>query len=172
MLSGGFSMNRIINIQNKKEAVQSLLQFKNKNYVLIDVRLENVHLKRINLLVENDLFSKNDIYVNSLTLKEIMNQDIGGGSHHYHGLTPEEIVDTLANITDPYCVIKTKFSRYAIMSTNVSHFGEQLMVIIEVGSGLSNDPKANINKLITIYPKDDIDKAIENTDAKDVLYKK
>ena len=88
-----------------------------------------------------------------------------------HGwLTPEEIVDTLANITQPYCVIKTEYSRYEILATTVSHFGEPLLVIVEVGSGLGTNPKANINKLITIYPKSDIDKTIEKTDKKYVLY--
>ena len=165
-------MNKTINIQNKKEAVRSIMVFKIKNFALIDLKIENVHLKRANSLVGANIFTKNDLFVNSLTLKDIMNQEIGEGSHHFHGLSPEEIVDTLANITDPYCIIKTTFSRYAIMSTTISHYGEPLMVIIEVGAGLGSNPSANINKLITIYPKDDIDKTIKNTEAKNVLYVK
>ena len=165
-------MNKTINIQNKKEAIKALIQYKEREYVLVDIKIENVHLKRLNTLTSSNLFDKNDLYVNSISLNEIMSPDTGEGSHHHHGLTPEEIIDTLANITDPYCVIKTKYSRFAIVSTTISHFEEPLMVIIEVGAGLELKEKANINKLITIYPKSDIDKTIEHTDPRDVLYKK
>ena len=136
----------------------------------MDVKLDNVHLRQLNALTEKNVFSKNDLYVNTLTLWDLMQTGPGFDSHNYHGLTPEEIVDTLANITQPYCVIKTEYSRYEILATTVSHFGEPLLVIVEVGSGLGTNPKANINKLITIYPKSDIDKTIEKTDKKYVLY--
>ena len=61
-------MNRIINIQNKKEAVESLNDYKNKKYVLADVRFTNVHLLEINNLLFKDIFSKNDLFINTISL--------------------------------------------------------------------------------------------------------
>ena len=163
-------MNRIINIQNKKEAVESLQKFKEKKYVLVDVRFINVHLREINVLLEQDIFSKNDLFINSVSLWELM-QPLGDkGSHNYHDLTPEDIVDALSSITEPYCILKTEYSQYAILSTTLSHFDEPLMVIIEVGSGLDKNINANINKLVTMFPKSDIDRTIKNMDKRNVLY--
>ena len=93
------------------------------------------------------------------------------GGHNYHDLSPEDIVDALSSITEPYCILKTEISQYAILSTMLSHFGEPLMIIIEVGSGNVADKEANINKLITMFPKRDIDKSLEHKDPKDILYR-
>ena len=165
-------MFRIVNIQNKKEAVQLLQLFKEKKYVLVDVKFENVHLREINKLLEKDIFSKNDLYINTISLWELM-QPLGEkGGHNYHNLSPEDIVDALSSITEPYCVLKTEISQYAILSTSISHFGEPLMVIIEVGAGLDKNINANINKLVTMFPKRDIDKTLKHKDEKDILYLK
>ena len=164
-------MNKIINIQNKKEAVESLNDYKNKKYVLADVKFENVHLREVNKLLGYDIFSKNDLYINTISLWELM-QPIGDkGVHNYHDLSPEDIVDALNSITEPYCILKTEISQYAILSTTISHFGEPLMIIIEVGAGLDKNINANINKLVTMFPKRDIDKSLEHKDPKDILYR-
>ena len=163
-------MNRIINIQNKKEAVESLNDYKNKKYVLADVRFTNVHLREVNKLLEYDIFSKNDLYINTISLWELM-QPIGDkGGHNYHDLSPEDIVDALSSITEPYCILKTEISQYAILSTTISHFGEPLMIIIEVGAGLDKNINANINKLVTMFPKGDIERTIKNMNIKNLLY--
>lgn len=139
---------------------------------MADVKFENVHLKDLNTLIGQNLFSKNDLYANTISLWELM-QPIGKkGIHNYHGLTPEDIIDTLATITEPYCVIQTEITRYAIMSTSISHFGEPLMVVIEIRGGLNSNIDANINKLVTMFPKRDIDKTISSKDLKDILYVK
>ena len=163
-------MNKIINIKNKKEAIKSLTLYKEKQYVLTDIRFINVHLREINKLLESDIFDKNDLFINTISLWELM-QPIGDkGGHNYHDLSPEDIVDALSSITEPYCILKTEISQYAILSTTISHFGEPLMVIIEVGAGLDRNINANINKLITMFPKRDIDKSLEHKDQKDILY--
>ncbi len=56
------------------------------------------------------------------------------------------------------------------MSTSKSHFGEPLFVIIEVNAGLNQNINANINKLVTMFPKRDIEKTIKGKNPKDVLY--
>ena len=163
-------MFRIVNIQNKKEAVELLQLFKEKKYVLADVKFENVHLREINKLLEKNIFSKNDLYINTISLWELM-QPLGNkGGHNYHDLSPKDIVDALSSITEPYCVLKTEISQYAILSTSISHFGEPLMVIIEVGAGLDKNINANINKLVTMFPKGDIERTVKNMDIKNLLY--
>ena len=46
------------------------------------------------------------------------------------------------------------------------------MVIIEVGAGLDKNINANINKLVTMFPKGDIERTIKNMDIKNLLYLK
>ena len=146
-------MERTINIANREKAIKNLNDYKNKKYVLADVKFENVHLLRLNAYARKNLFSKNDLYINTISLWELM-QPIGDkGGHNYHDLSPEDIVDALSSITEPYCILKTEISQYAILSTTISHFGEPLMIIIEVGSGLDKNINANINKLVTMFPK-------------------
>ena len=164
-------MNRIINIQNKKEAIESLNDYKNKKYVLTDVKFENVHLLKLNAYTRKDIFSKNDLFINTISLWELM-QPLGEkGGHNYRDLSPEDIVDALSSITEPYCILKTEISQYAILSTTLSHFGEPLMIIIEVGSGNVIDKEANINKLVTMFPKRDVDKSLEHKNPKDILFR-
>ena len=164
-------MKRTINIANREKAIENLKDYKEKKYVLTDVKFLNVHLREINKLLEFDIFVKNDLFINTISLWELM-QPLGDkGGHNYHDLSPENIVDALSSITEPYCILKTEISQYAILSTTISHFGEPLMVIIEVGAGLDKNINANINKLVTMFPKRDIDKSLEHKDPKDILYK-
>ena len=163
-------MERTINIANREKAIENLKDYKEKKYVLADVRFLNVHLREINKLLEFDIFVKNDLFINTISLWELM-QPIGDkGGHNYHDLSPEDIVDALSSITEPYCILKTEISQYAILSTTLSHFGEPLMVIIEVGAGLDKNINANINKLVTMFPKGDIERTIKNMDIKNLLY--
>ena len=163
-------MERTINIANREKAIENLKEYKNKKYVLSDVRFENVHLKEVNKLLGYDIFSKNDLFINTISLWELM-QPLGEkGGHNYHDLSPEDIVDALSSITEPYCILKTEISQYAILSTTISHFGEPLMVIIEVGAGLDKNINANINKLVTMFPKGDIERTIKNMNVRNLLY--
>ena len=165
-------MNKTINIANREKAIEDLQNYKEKQYVLTDIRFINVHLREINKLLESDIFDKNDLFINTISLWELM-QPIGNkGGHNYHDLSPEDIVDALSSITEPYCILKTEISQYAILSTTISHFGEPLMVIIEVGAGLDRNINANVNKLITMFPKGDIERTIKNMDVKNLLYLK
>ena len=165
-------MQKTINIRNQEKAEAEIGKFKNRKYDSISLKLSNVHLLRINDIIRQNIFSKNDLYVNSETLWEIM-QPIGGiGSHHHHGLTPKEIVDVLNSLTNPYCVYKSENNRYAIVSVILSESGKPLMVIIEVGASLVENPKANINKFVTMYPRSNLQKVIKMMNPKDILYRK
>ena len=162
-------MNKIINIKNKK-AVDEIRRFKEKKFSMIDVKFENVHLREINKLLSFVLFEKNDLYVNSTTLWELMQPMGKTGSHNYHNLTPEDIHKALNLIVEPFCVFRVKNDRYAIIPVYISSFSEPLMVVIEKEAELINNKNANINKIVTIYPKSKIDNFLSGIDSKDILY--
>ena len=165
-------MIKTINIKSKS-ALEELTQFKEKKYTMCDVRLENVHLTRISELIGHPLFVKNDLFVNSDSLWSLMNEDeekTDNETHTHHPLTPVDILDALNNIQDPYCVFKTKNGRISIVVSCLSHYGEPLMAIIEIGVGLIDDMNANINKLITMYPYSRINKVIDKLKSNELLY--
>lgn len=99
-----------------------------------------------------------------------MQDDDGVDSHNHHGLTPEDILDALNNIIKPYCIFKSKQNRISIVLSCLSHFGEPLMAVIEIRADLIKEKNANINKLVTMYPKSDFDKMINTIDSKRLLY--
>lgn len=161
-------MNKEINLAKKNEAIENLSKFKVKSYYQ-DIKLTNVHLIELNELIGLNLFKKNDIYVYSLTLWELM-QPIGKkGKHHYHGLEACEIYDVLSNITKPFIIFKTYENRIALV-IELSILNTFYLIIIEQNSGLLNDRFANINKLISIYPRNNINKKIEKLNKTDILY--
>lgn len=164
-------MKTVINVKEREKAIKEVDVFRKKKYDNKDIRFSNTELKKLNEKMRVNLFNKNDIFISSETLWELM-QEIGesGKMHNYHGLTPEDIVDALNSMIDPYAIFETKYARYAIVTTTITHFKEQLMVIIEVGSGVYLDVNANINKIITMYPKRNVDIMLNGLDKKDILF--
>ena len=119
--SYNYSVNKTINIKSKK-ALKQVEQFKKKNYTPVDIRLQNVNLKTLNKIIMFDLFDKNDLFINSTTLWELM-QPIGdSGSHNYHGLLPEDILDALNSLETPNYILKVKQDRYAIIPVTISSY--------------------------------------------------
>lgn len=162
-------MNKVINIKSKK-AINEIKQFQNKKYSRLDIRFENVHLREINKLLPFSLFEKNDLFINSDTLWELM-QPIGKtGTHNYHGLTPDDIFNALNSLEEPYCIFKVKNERYAVIPVYISSHNEYLMVVIETSCGLITNANANINKIVTIYPKSNINKHLTKIKNDDILY--
>ena len=162
-------MTKNINIQNKKEALFELQRLKEKQYEY-DVKFTNVHLREINALVNMNLFSKNDLFVESNTLWDLM-QPLGNSrKHHFHELSPEDILESLNSITTPYCVLKNDKGRIEIISSIQSHFGVQTIVVIELNSGLVVNSNANVNKMVTMIPKRNAEKYIKKFPIKQILY--
>ena len=124
-------MTKNINIQNKKETLFELQRLKEKQYDY-DVKFTNVHLREINALVNMNLFSKNDLFVESNTLWDLM-QPLGNSrKHHFHELSPEDILESLNSITTPYCVLKNDKGRIEIISPTAggaSPSGRALMIV-------------------------------------------
>ena len=159
---------KIINIKNKTEALMSLERFRLKEQSGVEIKLINVHLCEINALVGEKIFSKNDLYVTGETLYEIM-QPIGDGHgrHHYHGLSPKLVLETLNNAKFPYGIYKAGNQRYVIVTISTNITGENVVLIVEIGASLKGVRDANINKLVSIYPRRNIDKKInENKGSK------
>ena len=163
---------KTINIGNRLKAIELLAQIKNKNYGRIDIKIENLHLKKLNELMRKNIVDKNDAYVSAETLWSIMQEDQGEDVHHHHGLTDSDVLDGLRSITDPHLIIQAEINRYLIVSLFISSFGLPLMIVIEINATLRKDNKASVNKIVTIYPKDDIQGLIEKTPEKQLLYKK
>ena len=164
-------MRRKINIGNKKQACLDLKQYKNKHYDSVDIEFTNVHLLKLNDLVGFKLFDKNSLFARSSMLWEAM-QPIGDrGRHNYHGLKPNEIIDALSHLISPILIYESHDDRYAIVVISNNNY-KYIMMIFELNAGLENDRDANINKLVTIYPKSDIEKTINKIDTEKIKYKK
>ena len=164
-------MKKIINIKDKR-AIEQLKMFKKKKYKDTDVQFINVHLRLMNEILRTNIFDKNDLYINATSLWELMQEVGSAGTHNYHGLTENDIIDALNTINKPYAVFETMYNRYVIVSTELSHFNEQLFVVIELHCSLTNRHDANINKIVTIYPKSDIDKLLDRMNKELILYRK
>ena len=165
-------MIKNINVKSKN-ALEELTQFKEKKYVMCDVRLENVDLRNVNPLIGTNLFAKNDLFINSDSLWSLMNEDedkSDNETHTHHPLTPTDILDALNNMQNPYCVFKTKFDRISIIVSCLSHYREPLMAIIEIGADLINKKNANINKLVTMYPYSKYENLVNKLQPKELLY--
>ena len=163
-------MKKTINIKNIEEAEVLLNAYKKKKYSPIDIRLTNTHLKKINDYIHIDLFSKNDLFVNSDTLWSVM-QPVGGQeNHNFHGLTPKELVEVFNNLSNPYSVFISQLGRLGVISTILSESGQPIMVIIEIGAGLIGRQNANINKMVTLYPKDNLKRYLKSRKVVKVLY--
>ena len=159
---------KTINIGNPEKALENLIEIKNKNYGNVDIKIGNLHLKRINELVRKNVFKKNDAFINAETLWEVM-QPVGEKNHHhFHNLTTENVLETLKTLSNPYCVLQTESNRLSILSTYEKN-GKRLVTIIEIDTVLLGLSAAKINKIITIYPKDRINNYIR---GKTVLYLK
>ena len=161
-----------INIKNHSQSLKVLEKFKNKNYGGIDIKIENLYLKKLNDLTRKKIFNKNDAYISAETLWSIMQEEPGEDIHHHHGLKENDILNGLRSITDPHLIIQAEFNRYLIVSLFISSFGLPLMIVVEINAVLRKDSKANVNKIVTIYPKDDIQGLMAKTPKSQLLYKK
>lgn len=165
-------MIKIINIANKSKAIEQIKRYNCKHYESTDIEFRNVHLMQINKICKKRIFDKNNLFVRSSTLWELM-QPIGDrGRHNFHGLHAYEIYNALKNLNNPYSVFVSKESRIAIATIVENGDKDKLLLIIELHSGLENDRFANINKLVSLYPKKKIDNMLIKLNKNDIFYRK
>lgn len=146
-----FKMQKCINLGNKKDSLLALHTIASKR-INIEVKIINTHITEINKILGRKVFKRDALYINSESLWEIM-QPVGGkGRHHYHGLSPENVFETLATIRFSKNVTVSYDDRYLIL-TLATIFDEINIAVVVTPKGYSMDSKIkNINRIITIYP--------------------
>ena len=147
-------MKVIINLANKESSIRQLTLFKKKKYESFFIELDNTHIKELNKIIGRNVFRKDAVYINSLTLWEIM-QPVGEqGIHHYHGLTPEEVYNALSRIQYSKNVISSYDDRYIVITDVVVNSYLKLIVIISSETDVVPENLKSIITIITIYPSD------------------
>lgn len=165
-------MKTVINVKEREAAIKDICFFKDNVFPGYDIFFKNINMKEINMVIERRLFTKSELYIDSLTLWEAM-QPIGGkGTHNYHGLTPEDIFNALQSITNPSIVFVGKYHRYSIVTITMTHFDAPLVLFIEKGAGLRNNRNAKINKIVTMFVNSRIDKYLANHKEFKIIFEK
>ncbi len=163
---------RRINLGNKKEAVRTLKAFKTNDYVPFDIELINSHLKNINDSLGINIFRKRSLFITSKTLWECM-QPLGArGKHNFHGLSPEEVYDSLRDLQSAKCVVNVYESRFVIVTSIIAACGDPIIAVVETGSSLTLNRNANINKVVTLYPKKKLDNCLNRNSKYKIIIKK
>ena len=163
-------MNKRINIGDKEKAIEDIRQFGQKSYQAVDIEFFNVHLKELNDVCGKKTFDKNNLYVRSSTLWELMQPEGYKKTHNFHGLSAEIIYEAIKGSLTPFSVFSSHDSRIVIITLveNLRH--EKIQLIIELHASLENERSANINKLVSIYPKKNVENELKKINEKDVLF--
>ena len=148
------NQNVILNIGDKESCLQTLIQFKENKYVPFYVRITNSNIRELNNVIGRKVFKKDALYINSLSLWEIM-QPIGEkGKHHHHGLAPEEVYNALSRIQYSKEVYTSYEDRYIVITDVVVTDEVRLVVIVTPNETLVKENIDNVVVIITIYPSD------------------
>ena len=167
---------KTINVGVLSRAIESIESLGQKRMDSADIRFQNVHLRRINELANRVLFAKNDLYVDASGLWDLMqsDKDEKGVRHHHHGLSSSSIARALSCLHDPELVaFDARSFRYLVVT--LSDKGKALLAIIETNAPLRGNRNARINKLVTIYEKDEYPSyatRLENRSEIRIYYKK
>ena len=154
-------MSKIINLGNKKEAIEILEKCKSKIYDE-EFKIINIYLNSIVDKNNKKIFEKADLYVLGSTLFTCMQsftKETKG--HNPHNLTSEEVYYSLKTIKDTNKFEVVEIKRYKIVTLCISISGHPVIVIIDKDAALKANKKARVNKLVTIYPNRH-EKIIEN----------
>ena len=147
-------MNIIINIAERESAINQLTTFRDKEYTPFYVRISNSHIKNLNKVIGRTVFRKDALFINSLSLWEIMQSEGEEGTHHYHGLTPEEVYNALARLKDSNEVYTSYQDRYIVITDVIVRNDLKLVIIISPNEALYKENINNVEVIITIYPSD------------------
>ena len=144
-------MQKRINLGNEKTAI-TLLEKIRVNKSDEKIRITNSHITSLNEIIGRKVFKKDSLYVNSMTLWEIM-QPLGGrGKHHYHNLSPRNIFNALRSIKEPKDVIVSYDERFIIVTLATINDGANIVVIVSPNVELDLSSNNKVTKIITIYP--------------------
>ena len=147
-------MIKTINLGNKKESIEALSTFKEKKGISRYIRIINSNIKDLNKVIGRNVFKKDALYINSLSLWEIM-QPLGAkGKHHYHGLTPEQVYDALSRLQYSKEVYTSYEDRYIVITDVFVTEEVRLVVIVTPNETLIKENIDNVIVIISIYPSD------------------
>ncbi len=163
-------VHKRINIGNKEKAINDISQFSFKNYRSVDIEFFNIHLKVLNKTLKKNIFDKNNLYIRSSTLWELMQKEGNKGKHNFHGLTPNQIYDVLKGLLTPFCVYYSENKRIVITTFVKNTRNEKIQLVLELHSPLENNRNANINKIVSIYPKKNLDNKLSNLKPSEILF--
>ncbi len=167
---------KVINLGIMSRAIEIIDGLGKKRLANADARFQNVHLKKINELIGKQVFTKNDLFMDAGGLWDILQEENGtiGKHHHYHGLSPASVIKALASLQNPELVaLEFQTRRYVVVTLSVE--GRAMLAVIETDASLRNDRNANVNKLVTLYEKNDFSeylRRIEKRAGTRVIYKK
>ena len=147
-------MIKQVNITDKEKTIKLLNRCKRKDYYALEIKFHNVSLIKLNEVLHENAFCKNDLFASASKLHAAMQPLNTALELSAHELTPEEIYDVIKNLSESKEAYKTRDSRYMIISNTVATCGYYIVAVIETGAALSNKMDANINKLVAVYPKD------------------
>lgn len=144
-------METKINIKLKKEAIEIIKKYKEKLFSNKIIEVENIHLGRINKFFKSKIVTRDNCFIESKTLWEIM-QPIGDKkSHNFHGLDEEIVYNVFSSLSKPIEVKPSYYGRFIIVTIAVEQHGHNLGAVIEPNIyNITLDKK--INKIITIHP--------------------
>ena len=94
------------------------------------------------------------------------------GKHNFHGLSPEEIYDSLRDLQNTRCIASVRESRFVIVTNIIASCGDPIIAIVETGSPLTLNRNANINKVVTLYPKKNLDNYLKKIPKNKMTIKK
>lgn len=146
-------MKNKINIGDIKHSIKEMKKFQNRRYEGKEIEITNMHLMELNKIYGKTIFRKDDLFVHAVTLFESMQKEGDTRSHNAHNLSPEKLVNALRSLHLSDQVVSSYDDRYIIVSGETNELNEPIIAIIEIGASLINNRDANINKLVTIYPK-------------------
>ena len=147
-------MVKAINLGNKNESIETLNIFKTKKGNPRYIRIINSNIKELNKVIGRKVFKKDALYINSLSLWEIMQPTGEEGKHHYHGLTPEDVYNALSRLQYSKEVYTSYQDRYVVITDVVVIEEVRLVVIVTPNEFLLKENIDNVVVIITIYPSD------------------
>ena len=147
-------MIKNINLGDKKDSIEKLQAFKNEKMNPRFIRIINSRIKDLNKVIGRSVFRKDAVYINSLTLYEIMQPMGGKGKHNYHGLTPVEVYNALSRLKYSKNISISYLDRYVVITDVCVKDNVNLVIIITPQSNIPDENLENIVTIITIYPSD------------------
>lgn len=154
---------KAINIGDNKESIRFLNEIKEK-WVDTEYKVTNLGLTKLNKWCKTTIFHQEMAYINHSTLVDAMKSTGGRRKHNYHGLTPTEIIEAFKLLKDQKHIYSSKKNNdvVVIVSSIVADCGYPIIVIIEINASLQQEKGAMINKIVTVYPKRNIESYLES----------